>query len=118
MKGDWEGIAGNWVDDPTAIDGHRFLAAPSAIHVLRERMRKAAKNRCEFCGDWCYFGERHHVYGRGMGGGKKEDRPAVCGIRFVVWTCRDCHHQQEIQPWGSWSEPPQLFPVGAVVEEV
>lgn len=103
MKGDWEGIRGRWIEDLTAIDGQRFVAAPNAVHELRHRMRFAAQNRCEFCKVWAYDGERHHVFGRGIGGGKKEDRPTVSGVRFVVWCCRACHEVQTIKPWGSWS---------------
>lgn len=109
MKGEWEGIPGEWIDDATAIDGRRFVAAPYAIREMRHRMRLAAKNRCEYCMDWAYHGERHHVFGRGMGGGKKEDRPVVAGVRFVLWTCRTCHDQQSIKAWGSW--PLQPAPV-------
>lgn len=106
MRGDWEGIPGQWIDDPTAIDGQRFVAAPVAIHKLRERMRFFAKNRCEFCLQFAYHGERHHVFGRGIGGGKKEDRPVVLGVRFVLWTCRTCHEEQTIKAWGSWPLQP------------
>lgn len=106
MKGDWEGIRGEWIDDPTAIDGQRFVAAPKAIHEMRLRMRIAAKNRCEFCLQFAYHGERHHVFGRGIGGGKKEDRPVVLGVRFVLWTCRNCHEEQTIKAWGSWPLQP------------
>lgn len=106
MKGDWEGIPGEWITDDTAIDGHRFVAAPYAIRQMRQRMQVRAKNKCEFCNDWAYHGERHHVYGRGIGGGKKEDRPTVLGVRFVLWTCRACHEQQTIKPWGCWPVQP------------
>lgn len=102
MKGEWEGIAGEWITDPTAIDGQRFVAAAHAIHELRWRMRVFARNRCEFCSNFAYCGDRHHIFGRGFGGGKKEDRPVVLGVRFVVWTCRICHEEQTIKPWGSW----------------
>lgn len=103
MKGDWEGIPGNWIDDATAIDGRRFVAAREGIYEIRKRMRLLAKNRCEFCQNRAYSGDRHHVFGRGLAGGKKEDRPVVMGVRFVVWTCRTCHEEQKIKPWGSWS---------------
>lgn len=109
MKGDWEGIRGQWIEDPTAIDGQRFVCAPGEICEMRERMRCLAKNKCEFCTNLAYSGERHHVYGRGFGGGKREDRPIVLGVRFVLWTCRVCHEQQIIKPWGSWSLQPATF---------
>ena len=99
---DWEGIPGEWIDDPTAIDGCRFVAWPVGIRELRRRMLIAAHCRCEFCQNYAYHGDRHHVFGRGMGGGKKEDRPMVLGVRFVVWSCRTCHDQQVIKQWGSW----------------
>lgn len=109
MKGDWEGIRGEWIDDPTAIDGRRFIVYPGAVREMRQRMRIRAKNRCEFCSDWAYHGERHHVFGRGIGSGKREDRPIVSGVRFVVWCCRACHDQQVIKPWGSWTLQPSAF---------
>lgn len=99
---EWEGIPGRWIDDSTAIDGHRFVASKHAIPKLRDRSREAAKGRCEECRRPCYWGERHHVYGRGFGSGKREDRPVVCGERFVVWLCGECHRVAVILPWGSW----------------
>lgn len=107
-KGDWEGIRGKWIEDPTAIDGQRFVATPYGVREMRQRMRIQVQNRCEFCLQVAYYGDRHHVFGRGAGGGKKEDRPIVNGVRFVVWCCRACHEVQTIKPWGSWSH--QIVP--------
>lgn len=106
VKGDWEGIPGQWITDFSAIDGRRFVASPAGVSKLRVRMSEQAKKRCEICGNWCYSGDRHHVYGRGIGGGKKEDRPEINGIRFVLWVDRRCHTFAVIKPWGSWSLGP------------
>lgn len=102
MLGDWEGVPGEWVDDSTAIDGKRFLASRRGVTILRSRMREAAKGRCEWCRALTWFGDRHHVYGRGAGGGKREDRPWILAVQFVVWLCRECHEVAKIRPWGSW----------------
>ena len=103
MRHDWEGIPGKWVEDPTSVDGRRFVASKRASRQLWDRMRESAGNRCEWCKDHCSSGERHHIFGRGMGSGKREDRPYVRGIRFVVYICHRCHESAKIKPWGSWS---------------
>ena len=78
MKGTWQNVPGKWVEDTTAIDGRRFVASEHGVRILRARMAQDAHGRCELCGGMGI--DRHHVYGRG--GGKKEDRPIVNGIRF------------------------------------
>jgi len=100
MKGTWQNVPGKWVEDTTAIDGRRFVASEHGVRILRARMAQDAHGRCELCGGMGI--DRHHVYGRG--GGKKEDRPIVNGIRFLLWICRRCHDQQVIKPWGSWRD--------------
>lgn len=104
----WEGIPGKWIEDATAIDGKRFVASRSGITKLRQRMKEAAGNRCEECRAFTHFGERHHIYGRGMGAGWIEDRPTVLGVVFVVWLCTECHRTAVIKPWGSWRNPPPV----------
>ena len=111
----WEGIPGHWIEDPTAIDGRRFIASRHAIARLRARMRDAANGRCEECGATCWYGERHHVWGRGCGSGKREDRWKIGGIRPVLWLCHDCHSVAVIKPWGSWKNCEKLE--GAVEDE-
>lgn len=106
----WEGIPGKWIEDATAIDGWRFVASPHGVKKLRVRMAEQAKTCCEICNQWCYNGDRHHVYGRGAGGGKKEDRPTVNGVRFVIWIDRKCHEAAVIKTWGSWRSLPVLAP--------
>jgi len=102
VRGYWEGIPGEWIDDDTAIDGRRFVATLYGERKLRALMKQAAGRRCEECEKYTHDGQRHHVYGRGFGGGKREDRPEVQGIRFVVWLCGSCHHDAVIKRWGSW----------------
>jgi len=102
MKGKWQGIPGEWVDDPTAIDGRRFVASAHGVRLLRARMAQERQGRCEECSGMGT--DRHHVYGRGFGGGKTEDRPSVNGVKFVRWLCRRCHDVQVIRGWGSWRD--------------
>jgi len=102
MKGKWAAIPGEWVDDATAIDGRRFVASPHGVRLLRSRMAQDAHGRCELCGGMGT--DRHHVYGRGFGGSKTEDRPVVNGVKFIRWLCRRCHDIQVILPWGSWRD--------------
>jgi hypothetical protein len=102
MKGKWQNVPGKWVDDSTAIDGKRFVASARGVQILRFRMSQERQGRCELCQ---HMGtDRHHVYGRGIGGGKTEDRPVVNGVKFVLWVCRKCHDLQVILPWGSWRD--------------
>ena len=102
MKGRWSGIPGEWIDDSTAIDGRRFVASHRGVTILRSRMAQERQGRCELCSGMGT--DRHHVYGRGFGGGKTEDRPSVNGVKFVQWLCRKCHDVQIILPWGSWRD--------------
>lgn len=102
MKDKWQGIPGRWIDDSTAIDGRRFVASPHGVRLLRFRMAQERHGRCELCPGMGT--DRHHVYGRGFGGGKTEDRPVVNGVKFVQWLCRRCHDVQVILPWGSWRD--------------
>lgn len=112
MKGKWSGIPGEWIIDPTAIDGVRFVASPAGVRLLRSRMAKERQGRCELCSGMGT--DRHHVYGRGMGGAKTEDRPVVNGVKFVQWLCRRDHDAQVIRPWGSWRD---LVPASAQLVE-
>lgn len=102
MKGRWQNIPGEWINDQTAIDGRRFVASPHGVRLLRFRMPQDVRGCCELCGG--LGTDRHHVYGRGLGGGKTEDRPVVNGVKFVQWLCRKCHDVQVIRPWGSWRD--------------
>jgi len=102
VKGKWQNIPGKWVDDPTAIDGRRFVASTRGVQLLRSRMAQERQGRCELCSGMGT--DRHHVYGRGFGGGKTEDRPVVNGVKFVRWLCRRDHDLQVIKPWGSWRD--------------
>lgn len=104
MKGTWEGIPGSYIDDPTAVDGQRWVVRRHALERLRMLMCGAAGCKCSECGTFCPDGDRHHIYGRGAGGSKCEDRDVVLGVRMVIWICRRCHSVAVIKPWGSWKD--------------
>lgn len=76
--------------------------------IVRVVLLDTCKNQCESCGIVTQYGDLHHVYGRGFGGGKREDRPVVWFgnelIRMVVYLCRECHERTPIKSWGSWRE--------------
>jgi hypothetical protein len=104
VRGDWDGIPGDWISDATAPEGRRFVASKSGYVRVRKRLCLSVGRCCEECGratplDW---GQLHHVFGRGIGGSKREDRRQVLGVIFTVWLCRNCHDLQVIREWGSW----------------
>jgi hypothetical protein len=98
----WNSIPGKYFDDPTAVDGKRFVATPHGWQKIRNMLNDRAGFKCEECGAMAYFGDAHHVYGRGNGGGKRDDRIEVNGVRLLFWLCRGCHERTNIQPWGGW----------------
>jgi hypothetical protein len=100
----WHGIPGKFVTDPTAPDGRRFIATHYGEKLLLERMRENACSACELCLQPTHYGQRHHIYGRGFGSGKREDRWEVEGIVFVIYICGSCHRKQDIERWGSWND--------------
>jgi hypothetical protein len=103
-KVDWEGVPGTYVDDRTAPDGRRFVASKYGYVQIRRRLWLAVGKRCEECTRGTIFesGQLHHVYGRGIGGGKREDRREVAGVIFTRWLCAKCHGLAVILRWGSW----------------
>ena len=114
----WDGIPGRWIDDSTALDGRRFVASDYGFNKLRARLRTLAQYRCELCGRYCPRGDLHHVYGRGLSGGKREDRWKVGTERFLKYLCRICHEVQVIKPWGSWQTHPEKATVGVSQPDV
>lgn len=105
-RGDWHGLPGRWFDDLTAVDGQRFIASLWSWRQIKAILAKAAKFRCEECGSFDEHGDGHHVYGRGIGGSKRDDRPVVWlgerMVRMIQYLCRGCHKKAVIKPWGSW----------------
>jgi hypothetical protein len=112
MRGDWHGLPGVWRDDPTAVDGKRFIATLWSWHKIKQGLAEACKCFCESCGRFDKNADGHHVYGRG--GGKRDDRPVVwyegSMICMILYLCRECHGKAVIKPWGSWrwDEPQTL----------
>lgn len=101
---EWNGIKGYWYDDPYSPDGRRWVVAKADLKALREYNLWKANHRCEKCKRpvTLLMFELHHVYGRGGGGGKREDRRSVCGIRFTRVDCKQCHAKEVIKrpDWG------------------
>jgi len=107
-KGDYHGLPGFWRDDPTAVDGKRFIASLWSWRKIKHMLADVCKNFCEECGKYDPHCDGHHVYGRGVGGSKRDDRPVVWYgdrmIRMIVYLCRSCHDKAVIKPWGSWRD--------------
>jgi hypothetical protein len=101
-------IPGTWFADPTALDGERFEATDYGWSLIRDLVRKRAEHRCQACGRHCRVGHTHHLYGRGMGSSKREDRwevedPATgLKVRFLEFLCSQCHSNAVILAWGNW----------------
>jgi hypothetical protein len=106
MTGDYYGLAGRRIDDPTAVDGTRFIATRSSWLKITKLLRETVGNCCEQCGQYDEHGDCHHVYGRKLGGGTRDDRPVVWYgdvlIRMILYLCRRCHEKAVIKPWMSW----------------
>jgi uncharacterized protein YlaI len=100
----WRGVPGKYIDDPTAIDGKRFVASIHGWRMIVSLVRNIANGRCQSCGVGTTNGDSHHVYGRGAGGSKREDRANVNGTTFLIYLCRLCHERIAIKKWGSWRD--------------
>ena len=108
MTGDYYGLPGRRLDDPTAVDGTRFIATRSSWLKITKLLRETVDNCCEQCGKYDEHGDCHHVYGRKIGGGTRDDRPVVFYgdvlIRMILYLCRKCHEKAVIKKWGSWRD--------------
>lgn len=70
-------------------DGRLILSGP-AYNTLKLEKWKEQGQRCFYCAkdlDFA-FAEAHHTSGRGMHGGKRDDRE-------IVVICHDCHRSFE-----------------------
>ncbi len=56
---------------------------------MKAKLRELAENKCEECGRYDTKGDVHHKLGRG--GGKRDDRIFVDGVRQLFYYCRKCH---------------------------
>jgi hypothetical protein len=67
----------------------RVILRGIAYTKMKARLRELARSRCENCGARTPNGDVHHPNGRG--GGKRDDRIVVAGIRNLFYWCRSCH---------------------------
>jgi nucleoside-diphosphate-sugar epimerase len=75
----------------------RVILRGNAYRKMKEKLRAMAGHRCELCGELCANGDVHHLgSGRGLGGGKRDDRIFVDGTRNVLYACRECHSGKHI----------------------
>jgi hypothetical protein len=73
-------------------DGRVILRRGSHLYrSMRWMLCELAGSHCEECGRYTPMdsGEAHHV--NGSGGGKRDDRLFVDGVRQLNWLCKDCH---------------------------
>jgi hypothetical protein len=99
-KGDWEGCPGEWITDPHSPDGKRFIASQFGWAKIQARMRDESKGKCELglsgaCPGRTEWLDVHHR--RGRGGGKRDDRIWVDGMRNLLAVCRPCHSIARIE---------------------
>jgi hypothetical protein len=102
IKNSWQGIPGYWYDDAASPDGKRWIATREGWKRIQEKVRGLASGRCELRTSANCIGvslslDIHHRLGRGMGGGKREDRIFVVGVRILKACCRPCHDQAKIE---------------------
>jgi hypothetical protein len=67
----------------------RVILRGVAYRKMRLKLKGLAKGMCEECGTHCENGDVHHPNGRG--GGRRDDRIFVDGIRNLFYWCRECH---------------------------
>ncbi len=101
VKGTWDGIPGWWIDDPASPDGKRWIATAYGWDKITERVKQEANFRCQLnLADDCQgrqtqWLDTHHR--RGRGGGKRDDRITILGVRNLKAACRDCHQIAKIE---------------------
>lgn len=70
----------------------RVILRGLAYSKMKAKLRAMAGGCCELCHRRCSDGDVHHLgAGRGLGGGKRDDRIFVDGTRNVMYACRECH---------------------------
>lgn len=100
VKGTWDGIPGWWIDDPASPDGKRWIATAYGWDKITERVKQEANFRCQLnladdCQGQTQWLDTHHR--RGRGGGKRDDRITILGVRNLKAACRDCHQIAKIE---------------------
>lgn len=90
--------------DPRSKIVHgRVICRGADMEYLRERVGRREGEICQMPNCQAFApiyppegtpaGELHHIYGRGMGGGKRDDRAELC-----EWLCGGCHKKRKIEP--------------------
>lgn len=111
IKGDWESIPGDWIDDPQSPDGKRWIASRYGWEKIQQRTKEVAHGRCELnlaidCSGATIYLDTHHRRGRGTGGSKRDDRIWILGKRNLLAGCRQCHDLARIERKEEiWPEP-------------
>jgi hypothetical protein len=92
-----------FMDRKSKIVAGRVICKGRDMEDLRRRVGIREGEICQGpgCEAWAQLyppdghpaGELHHSYGRGMGGGKRNDVAEEC-----QWLCRDCHREAKINP--------------------
>jgi hypothetical protein len=67
----------------------RVILRGLAYRRMKGKLFAEAGGRCESCGKKTLDGDVHHPNGRG--GGRRDDRIFVDGIRNLFYWCRSCH---------------------------
>jgi hypothetical protein len=78
----------------------RVLCKGQDMTDLREQVGKRESEICQHCEEWAQLyppdghepGEMHHIHGRGMGGGKRDDL-----AQDMEWLCKKCHANAKIK---------------------
>jgi hypothetical protein len=73
----------------------RVILRGAAYAKMKNKLRRIAGGKCENCGAHCENGDVHHPFGRG--GGRRDDRIVVDGIRNLFYWCRSCHSGHHVQ---------------------
>jgi hypothetical protein len=68
----------------------RVILRGNAYRKMKVKLRTLANGRCEKCGAYVMQGDVEHINGRG--GGRRDDRIFVKGVRNLLYLCRPCHH--------------------------
>lgn len=77
----------------------RLIERGAAYSKTKHAMWERQGRRCWSCGKFLptpAWAHRHHVNGRGLGGGRRDDRQTVL-------VCPDCHEAEH--PGPQWSKP-------------
>ena len=88
-------------DPRSKIVAGRVICKGADMADLRRRTGEREGELCQVCEEWAPIyppesqipGEMHHIRGRGLGGGKRNDI-----LSEQEWLCRNCHRARKIEP--------------------